>query len=256
MNTFWPNDVLGSVVTTSWDDGHHCDIKLADLLYKFGVPATFYPVLVSQTAPLVDRKQIRELAETFEIGCHTRSHINLCSGPEQIVRDELYGSKAELEDIVGKPIDMFCYPWGKYDSILRRAVINAGFLGARTTKRYFVHPGNDPWLMPTTLAAFPFPPMWRFRHTVKSFNPGGMCELLKVGLRPSWTQLAKHYFQKVLESGGIFHLWGHSWEIEKHELWGELSDVLETISGRSNVEYMTNGQLVKRIYGSALFKDH
>jgi hypothetical protein len=74
-----------------------------------------------------------------------------------------------------------------------------------------------------------------------------MWELLQVGLSPSWIQMVHHYFQKVLKDGGVLHLWGHSWEIQKHWLWRDLGSILETISGRSYVEYMTNGQLVKRL---------
>lgn len=256
MNAHSMSDVLRRpIVTTSWDDGHTCDLKLADLLHKYKAPATFYPVLRSQTQPLVDRKQIRELAETFEIGGHTSTHRNLCNLQKEIVKNELYANKAELEDLIGKPIDMFSYPWGKYDSILRQAVIGAGFIGARTTRRYYSNPGNDPWSMPTTLAAVPFPPLWRFRHTVRTCNFAGMWELLQVGVSSSWMQIAHHYFQKILKEGGVFHIWGHSWEIEKDGLWKDLGDILEAISGRSDVEYVTNGQLVKRCYGSTLLRD-
>jgi peptidoglycan/xylan/chitin deacetylase (PgdA/CDA1 family) len=31
-----------AVVTTSWDDGHPLDLKLAELLKKYDVPATLY----------------------------------------------------------------------------------------------------------------------------------------------------------------------------------------------------------------------
>ncbi len=30
------------IVTTSWDDGHPVDLKVADILLRFGVKATFY----------------------------------------------------------------------------------------------------------------------------------------------------------------------------------------------------------------------
>jgi len=31
-----------AIVTTSWDDGHPSDLKLAELLREYDVPATFY----------------------------------------------------------------------------------------------------------------------------------------------------------------------------------------------------------------------
>ncbi len=33
---------MKKIVTTSWDDGHKLDLKLAHLLQKYNMPATFY----------------------------------------------------------------------------------------------------------------------------------------------------------------------------------------------------------------------
>lgn len=257
MNTYCGSRaLLRPMLTTSWDDGHICDIKLANLLYKYRVPGTFYPVLKSDTFKPVGRKEIRELAEIFEIGCHTSTHRILCNVSKEILREELYRNKSELEDLIGKRIDMFCYPWGKYNSNFRREIIAAGFLGARTTKRYCLHPGSDPWAMSTTLMAVPFSPIGRIKHVLRRGNVGGAWELLKVGFSASWTQVGRHYFQKLLKDSGVFHLWGHSWEIEKNGLWKDLGDLLEAISSRSDVEYVTNSKLVERFYGSTLFRNH
>jgi len=89
----------------------------------------------------------------------------------------------------------------------KNIALTADFLGARTTKRYRIYPGNDPWPMPTTLAAIPFPPMWRFKHTVRTCNLGGMRELPQVGFSVFWTQIGRHYFHRPLNVG-VFHLRG------------------------------------------------
>ncbi len=38
-----------------------------------------------------------------------------------------------LEDALGRPVEMFCYPKGRYTQRVRQAVVDCGFLGARTT---------------------------------------------------------------------------------------------------------------------------
>jgi hypothetical protein len=51
----------------------------------------------------------------------------------------------------------------------------------------------------------------------------------------------------VLEKGGIWHLWQHSWEIDRYEIWLLLRDALKyaKVNGRKyGAEYVTNGMLV------------
>ena len=44
--------------------------------------------------------------------------------------------------------------------------------------------------------------------------------------------------------GGILHFWGQSWEIEKHNLWSLLEEILKDISSHPNVLYLTNSQVL------------
>ena len=61
-------------VTTSWDDGHPLDLRVAELLAKSGLTGTFYVPRSSQK-PVMNRSQIRELSNSFEIGAHTLEHV-------------------------------------------------------------------------------------------------------------------------------------------------------------------------------------
>jgi len=45
---------------------------------------------------------------------------------------------------------------------------------------------------------------------------------------------------RILTSGGIFHLWGHSWEIEKYGLWNELEKVLQMLAFKKDIAYLNN----------------
>jgi hypothetical protein len=51
----------------------------------------------------------------------------------------------------------------------------------------------------------------------------------------------------VRKNGGIFHLFGHSWEIERFGLWDELDEVLAYIAAHDNVMYLTNGELIRTL---------
>ena len=57
------------IVTTSWDDGHPLDVRLAELLSSYGVPGTFYLPLMYSKIPLLGRPQMRAIrALGMEIG--------------------------------------------------------------------------------------------------------------------------------------------------------------------------------------------
>ena len=65
------------MVTTSWDDGHELDAKLALELDNYGLTGTFY--VSPQSAEMPSQKRIRgatlcDLAQRFEIGGHTLTH--------------------------------------------------------------------------------------------------------------------------------------------------------------------------------------
>jgi len=48
-----------------------------------------------------------------------------------------------------------------------------------------------------------------------------------------------------MREGGVWHLLGHSWETEKLGRWSELKEILDYVSGRQGVRYLTNGELCR-----------
>ena len=59
----------------------------------------------------------------------------------------------------------------------------------------------------------------------------------------NWDELAISVFNKIAEDGGVFHLWGHSWEIDKNKDWERLERVFRHISNHPTISYLTNGEL-------------
>ena len=88
-----------------------------------------------QEEPMMSAGQIKELAAAgFEIGSHTMTHRRLTEAPDDKLREELIDSKHVLEDIIGKEVAAFSYPYGDYDSRVLEAVVAAGYKSAVTTK--------------------------------------------------------------------------------------------------------------------------
>jgi hypothetical protein len=63
-----------------------------------------------------------------------------------------------------------------------------------------------------------------------------------------WSVNAKLLFDYVMENGGIWHLWGHSWEIEENGDWEKLEKVFEYVSNKKNVYYLENREIIKLVH--------
>jgi peptidoglycan/xylan/chitin deacetylase (PgdA/CDA1 family) len=75
---------------------------------------------------------------------HTVTHPNLLRLDADAARREIEGSKAELEDRLGRPIAAFCYPGGCFAPRERELVARAGFDFATTCEPGANRPDTDP----------------------------------------------------------------------------------------------------------------
>src|SRR5947209_1256927 len=148
---------MKKIVTTSWDDGHKLDLKLALLLQKYNISATFY---ISPRCrrfsqeDLLSAQEIRSLSESFEIGGHTLHHPNLAKVPLDFAVNDIKAGKDILEKIVGKKLQSFAYPYGAYTEQVQRAVLDFGFMVARTTKRFSIEFSKEYNALPTTVHVY------------------------------------------------------------------------------------------------------
>lgn len=233
-----------TTVTTSWDDGHKLDGKLAAILDEYAIPATFYiaPRNVEiEPADRLDKAGIRDLAQRFEIGGHTLSHQCLPLIPEAEAAEEMRAGKQELEEITGVAVTSFCYPRGAFAQVHVRQAAEIGFRLARTVRRNSLYPG-DPLELKTTVNTYAHRVDAPIALRLSRFRPGMASRLY---LR--WDELAIRWFELCLAEGGVYHLWGHSWEIDARDDWRRLERVFDHICRRPDVSYLTNGELGDRL---------
>ena len=82
---------------------------------------------------MLDWNMLAEMIEGgMTVGSHTRSHALLANETPQVLRDEVEGSRRELEQRLGVPIRHFAYPDGRFDASAIRAVADAGYRSAYT----------------------------------------------------------------------------------------------------------------------------
>jgi len=79
----------------------------------------------------LSRPELREMADRgHTIGCHTHTHPMLSQTPRQNWYEEIVGSKRILEDIVGRPVLDFSFPFGMrrhFSNDLRDYCASVGF---------------------------------------------------------------------------------------------------------------------------------
>ena len=223
------------IVTTSWDDGQKIDLKLSELLTKYGVKGTFY-ITKSYRDPL-EKRDVIEINRDHEIGAHTLSHVDLPDIPLSEAKREIEGSKEYIEELVGHNIKMFCYPFGRYNKEIKNIVKDAGFIGARTCIHGDFGMPRDPYEWQITLHASNGSPLMTFK--IWRINCLSIKSLL------DWETRAKELFDLALERGGIYHLWGHGYEYEKRNERDKLERVFKYISNREGVRYIANGRILE-----------
>lgn len=238
-----------AIITSSWDDGHPLDLRLAELLTSHGMRGTFYVPIHNADFPVMTRQQMKSLTDQeMEIGAHTYTHAVLPQLTQDAILHELVTSKTVLEDVAGQPITSFCYPKGKFNRVARQQVRAAGYSLARTTLSFRIDARFDPFLMPTSFQFVPHTVAIHVRHAVKEWNLKGLLNWWRdFGTHSDLVALVNVMFQYILRQGGILHIWGHSWEIEQENLWDLLDEVLSAISHHPDVLYLTNAQTVGTI---------
>jgi peptidoglycan/xylan/chitin deacetylase (PgdA/CDA1 family) len=218
-------------ITTSWDDGHPLDLRLAELLQKYDLPATFY-IPLENKQPLLTPWQVRELSAEFEIGAHTVHHCDLLTMPDHITRREITDCKSKLEQICGHPCTAFCFPKGHFRRNHVRTVREAGYQTARTVELMSLEMPRMQGgvaMMPTTVQAGPAGFSRVARNSFKRLRPMNLLRHVRYA-KSDWVATAEAVLEHVLNRGGVFHFWGHSWEIDQMGQWQNLERVFAMLA--------------------------
>jgi peptidoglycan/xylan/chitin deacetylase (PgdA/CDA1 family) len=194
--------------------------------------------------------EILDLGQRHEIGAHTINHPVLTEIDSQTLHYELAESRAWLESVVGKRVTSFCYPRGSYNREVRNCVEEVGYEVARTVERYSFAQPTDPFAMPTTINVYPFPlrPTVYLRSRfdpIKEIFPYLPQLKLPLTALQNWSSLAIAMLDRAARIGGVFHLWGHSHEIERYGMWTELETVLRAMTRYPHAQHVTNTMLVR-----------
>ena len=234
------------IVTTSWDDGYVKDLKLAERLASKGLAGTFYiPFHGVGGRSVLQAAEIRNLeAQGFEIGAHGYSHRILTELPLPELDEDVTRSIESLEQILGNKVHMFCYPNGRFNQNILRILKGTELKGSRTTRMLHTNTDFEPFEMPVTLQAYPHTAMAYFRNLARAENARALWRHMPtVWSSGNWVDLGRTLFDQVMREGGVWHLYGHSWEIEELGLWPALEEMLDYVAHCREVLYLSNSTL-------------
>lgn len=221
--------------TLSYDDGITQDLRLIELLNKYGLKCTFNlnsellgkrGILKREGQRIAHYKfhpeDVKSVYEGHEVAVHTLTHPRLPELEDAEVIRQVEQDRLKLSELVGYEVVGMAYPCGGVNNDDRVAALireNTGVKYSRT--------------ITTTESFEPQSNLFRFDPTEYHLNFDRMMELGKafVELKPTTPQ--------------IFYLWGHSYEMDYHpDYWNRLEAFFRLIAHREDIFYGTNKEVL------------
>ena len=217
-------------VTTSWDDEDRSGLKVAELLSRNRLPGTFYvPTGRLGRDLFFAADDLRTLSTAgFEIGAHTVSHRHPhwpWSRGAYARNRRMQGCAATDFGNANNDVLLSQRPLQCRGNERRSSVPDIGVPAARRCL-----------LRAASLIVLPCPLPCRCIPTAGPTTSaiwfgcgafGALSQSVPDLVRfQDWLELGKAKFDRVLRKGGVWHLYGHPWEIEKLGLWAQLEEML------------------------------
>ena len=219
-------DFKPKALPLSYDDGSKSDIKMIEILNKYGIKCTFnLNSGLFGKGSRISADQVVKLYKNHEIAAHGYNHPlyeNLDSLSRVI---DIYEDRKELEKLTGNIVNGMAYPFGiREREKVSRSMKEAGILYGRTANETlsFGIPENFLLWDPTC------------HGTDKEVD-----RLIDEFLKPTdWKNLR-------WMSAKLFFIWGHSCEFKDN--WERLESICERLSGLDDVWYATNIEIMRYI---------
>jgi hypothetical protein len=245
------------IFTTSWDDANVLDYKLIKTIKENNpqIKGTVYVPILSKYRNTLD-SDIKNLSEFFEIGCHTLDHRDLSKSSIKEIENQLSLSQRHLSELLKKDINAFCFPFGKYskESVeIAKKYFKTGRIVSQNFSEGIIE--ND-FLLHTSIQVCTHSKEITEKLNFEIKNVGSISQKILPKLKNikldnnnnyKWLDIAKLVFNEVKNTKSVFHLWGHSWEIEKQNLWQELGDFMRFVSTHKDIIYLDNSSLKNNI---------
>ena len=213
----------------SYDDGVEQDVRLVELLNRYGLTGTFnlnsqlmleqFQWIHESGMPVrrlsVDAAQ--GLYDGHEIASHSLTHPYLHTLPEQEVMRQLGEDKRQLERLFDRQVQGFALPFTDYNDMIACCARKCGFEYVRISEES----GNYD----------PFQP--------KLYRRAGIFHL-----RPELKAFVKGFLETNRELA-LCQIVGHSYDLDVADLWPDMEEIFCAVSRNPQVVCLTNLELVR-----------
>lgn len=209
---------LSRALTFSYDDGPAEDIRLTDMLRKYGLKGTFHlnsARLAGKGAVNFDNLPMVYAGQ--EVSCHMVNHPFPVDIPDAAVLAQIQEDRRVLEKACGYVVRGMSYPFGNYDSRVIPLLRTAGMEYSRTTR---------------AINAFDLPEDFLAWHPTCHHNGHLMDRLADFNEDHRWGR------------SRLFYVWGHSFEFPRDNNWDMMEEFCKAVSVREDVWYATNIEIV------------
>lgn len=223
-------------LTFSYDDGVLQDIRLIEILNRYGLKGTFNlnsellgheGNLIRNDVPVrhdkVRREDVRAVYAGHEVAAHTLTHPFLPKTEDDEVIRQVEEDRRKLSALCGYEVIGMAYPGGginhdkRVEDLIRE---NTGILYARTTD------ANGSFSLQSDLISFE-PTVYHI-ETDKMFA------------------LGKRFLAYDGDEPALFYVWGHSYEFDAWNFWDRFEDFCAMMSGKEDIFYGTNREVLFR----------
>lgn len=220
-------DGKSKVLTLSYDDGVVQDIKLMELMKKYGVKGTFnistglYLPEDAVREKFYGRLKLSEALSLYkdsgnEVACHALNHPFLEKLKPENIAFEIVEDRKNIEREYHQLARGMAYPMGTYNDKVVDVLKQCGICYSRTTH---------------STESFAFPENWLTLHPTCHHDNPKLMELAKKFINEK-----PHY----LPDNWMFYVWGHSYEFDNNDNWNVIEEFLDFAGGKDDVWYATN----------------
>lgn len=231
----WPEGKKRAL-TLSYDDGVTQDIRLLEILNRYGIKSTFNlnPGLFGEKGTVSAGKktvphdklsvqQLKQLYHGHEMAAHGQYHVALWGMDPARCMEEILTSRREVEQLTGNPETGYAYAFGADEASIVEAARQCGLAYART----IASTGN-----------------FRLPNDLLRWHP--TCHHDDENL----FRLAEQFLSEdlIFSPDGparLFYLWGHSYEFEQNDNWDHIEAFISQVAHKDNVWYATNGEIAR-----------
>lgn len=212
---------LTKALTLSYDDGVKQDIRMIEILDKYGIKCTFNInggcfSDEGSTSRRMTKEEVVKLYKnsSHEVATHAYTHPFLEALPTAQAALEVLEDRRKLEGLFGGVIRGMAYPYGTYNDDVVNILKLSGIAYSRTTK---------------STEKFDLPSDWlRLPATCHHNNPRLM-------------ELAEKFVsKKVNQHPKLFYLWGHTYEFDDKDNWNVIEEFCQTVANKDDIWYATN----------------